>query len=108
VREKYCWLAGGYWLVLIWCERKILLAGCSEQSACLRNISGEYLAKCEILSLFLPLEVLPNYQLCEYVMDGTSYEHIETMVLTFREACEVMGFVGSDKTIGYYLTETGT
>ena len=60
------------------------------------------------LSLFLPLEVLPNYQLCEYVMDGTSYEHIETMVLTFREACEVMGFVGSDKTIGYYLTETGT
>ena len=22
VREKYCWLAGGCWLVLVWCERK--------------------------------------------------------------------------------------
>jgi hypothetical protein len=22
VREKYCWLTGGRWLVLIWCERK--------------------------------------------------------------------------------------
>jgi hypothetical protein len=27
VREKYCWLAGGWWLVLNWCERKTLLAG---------------------------------------------------------------------------------
>ena len=36
-----------------------------------------------------------------------SSEAMGTM-LTFREACEVMGFVGSDKTIGYYLTETGT
>jgi len=27
VREKYCWLAGGWWLMLIWCERKTLLAG---------------------------------------------------------------------------------
>jgi hypothetical protein len=27
VREKYCWLAGGWWLVLNWCERKALLAG---------------------------------------------------------------------------------
>jgi len=26
LREKYCWLAG-WWLVLIWCERKTLLAG---------------------------------------------------------------------------------
>jgi hypothetical protein len=26
VREKYCWLAGGWWLVLNWCERKALLA----------------------------------------------------------------------------------
>jgi len=32
VREKYCWLAGGRWLVLVWCERKILLARCSEQN----------------------------------------------------------------------------
>jgi len=32
MREKYCWLAGGYWLVLVWCERKTLLAGCREQS----------------------------------------------------------------------------
>ena len=30
VREKYCWLAGGWWLLLVWCERKILLAGCSK------------------------------------------------------------------------------
>jgi hypothetical protein len=27
VREKYCWLAGGWWLMLNWCERKALLAG---------------------------------------------------------------------------------
>jgi hypothetical protein len=27
VREKYCWLAGGWSLVLKWCERKALLAG---------------------------------------------------------------------------------
>jgi hypothetical protein len=27
VREKYCWLTGGWWLVLNWCERKALLAG---------------------------------------------------------------------------------
>jgi hypothetical protein len=27
VREKYCWLACGWWLVLIWCERKALLTG---------------------------------------------------------------------------------
>jgi len=33
MREKYCWLAGGCWLVLIWYEKKILLAGCSEQSS---------------------------------------------------------------------------
>jgi hypothetical protein len=26
VKEKYCWLAGGWWLVLNWCERKALLA----------------------------------------------------------------------------------
>ena len=25
-------LLAGWWLVLVWCERKILLAGCSEQS----------------------------------------------------------------------------
>jgi hypothetical protein len=25
VREKYCWLTGGWWLVLNWCERKALL-----------------------------------------------------------------------------------
>jgi len=25
VRGKYCWLAGGWMLVLEWCERKILL-----------------------------------------------------------------------------------
>jgi hypothetical protein len=30
VREKYCWLAGGWWLVLNWCERKVLLAGASQ------------------------------------------------------------------------------
>jgi hypothetical protein len=22
VREKYCWLAGDWWLMLNWCERK--------------------------------------------------------------------------------------
>jgi hypothetical protein len=27
VREKYCWLAGDWWLVLNWCKRKALLAG---------------------------------------------------------------------------------
>ena len=32
VREKYCWLIGGCWLVLVWCERKTLLAEHSEQS----------------------------------------------------------------------------
>jgi len=32
MREKYCWLAGGCWLVLVWCKKKTLLAGCSEQS----------------------------------------------------------------------------
>jgi len=26
VRGKYCWLAGGWMLVLEWCERKIMLA----------------------------------------------------------------------------------
>jgi hypothetical protein len=25
VRKKYCWLAGGWWLMLNWCERKALL-----------------------------------------------------------------------------------
>ena len=32
VREKYCWLAGGCWLILVWCEKKILLARCNKQS----------------------------------------------------------------------------
>jgi len=27
VREKHCWLAGGWRLLLEWCERKTLLAG---------------------------------------------------------------------------------
>jgi len=27
VREKYCWLTGGWRLLLEWCERKTLLAG---------------------------------------------------------------------------------
>jgi len=27
VREKHCWLVGGWRLLLEWCERKILLAG---------------------------------------------------------------------------------
>jgi len=27
VREKHCWLAGGWSLLLEWCERKTLLAG---------------------------------------------------------------------------------
>jgi len=27
VRENYYWLADGWWLVFIWCERKILLVG---------------------------------------------------------------------------------
>jgi len=27
VREKHCWLSGGWRLLLEWCERKILLAG---------------------------------------------------------------------------------
>jgi len=22
MREKYCWLTDGWWLVLVWCERK--------------------------------------------------------------------------------------
>jgi len=33
VRENYCWLAGASWLVLVLCEREILLAGCSEDEA---------------------------------------------------------------------------
>jgi len=33
MREKYCWLVGAGWLVLILCEREILLAGCSEDEA---------------------------------------------------------------------------
>ncbi|XP_039823375.1 uncharacterized protein LOC120685486 [Panicum virgatum] len=27
VREKYCWLVGGWRLLLEWCERKTMLAG---------------------------------------------------------------------------------
>ena len=27
MREKHCWLAGGWRLLLEWCERKTLLAG---------------------------------------------------------------------------------
>jgi len=23
VRKKYCWLAGGWWLVLVWCKKNI-------------------------------------------------------------------------------------
>jgi len=33
VREKYCWLAGGWRLVLELCKRKILLAGWRNQTA---------------------------------------------------------------------------
>ena len=33
MREKYCWLAGGWRLVLELCERKILLAGWRNQTA---------------------------------------------------------------------------
>ena len=33
VRERYCWLAGGWRLVLERCERKILLAGWRSQTA---------------------------------------------------------------------------
>ena len=33
MREKYYWLADVGWLVLILCEREILLAGCSEDEA---------------------------------------------------------------------------
>ena len=33
VREKYCWLAGDWRLVLKLCERKILLAGWRNQIA---------------------------------------------------------------------------
>jgi len=29
LREKCCWLAGGWWLVLIWCEGKTLLLATS-------------------------------------------------------------------------------
>ena len=36
-----------------------------------------------------------------------SSEAMGTM-LTFREACEVMGFVASNKTIDHYLIETAT
>ena len=32
MREKYYWLAGSCWLVLVWYDRKTLLVGCSEQS----------------------------------------------------------------------------
>ena len=33
VRKKYCWLAGGWRLLLELCERKIVLAGWSNQTA---------------------------------------------------------------------------
>jgi len=33
VREKYCCLAGAGCLVLVLCEREILLAGCSEDES---------------------------------------------------------------------------
>jgi len=39
VREKYYWLASGGWLVLVWCERKILLARCSEQGECVSALA---------------------------------------------------------------------
>jgi hypothetical protein len=37
VREKYCWLAGGCWLVLNWYERKTLLAGWESASRTRRS-----------------------------------------------------------------------
>ena len=33
MREKYYWLAGAGWLVLVLCVREILLAGCSKDEA---------------------------------------------------------------------------
>ena len=41
VREKYCWLAGGWRLVLELCERKILLAGWRNQTANIVNVLVE-------------------------------------------------------------------
>ena len=79
VREKYCWLAGGCWLVLVWCERKILLTGCSKQSeyyqviGLLPDISYCLLSQCLLpnnrgafiayLLLFLPYCRCPKHML---------------------------------------------
>jgi hypothetical protein len=43
VREKYCWLADGWWLVLNWCERKALLAGSSQPNkAIMRRVWARF------------------------------------------------------------------
>jgi hypothetical protein len=42
VREKYCWLAGGWWLVLNWCERKALLAGWCQPAEQGRSLQPSY------------------------------------------------------------------
>ena len=44
VREKYCWLAGGWRLVLELCERKILLADWRNQTANRVNLKKWFLA----------------------------------------------------------------
>jgi len=35
VREKYCWLIGGWRLLLEWCERKTLLTGAGAEQVVL-------------------------------------------------------------------------
>jgi len=41
MREKYYWLVDAGWLVLVLCEREILLAGCSEDEANKVAVGGE-------------------------------------------------------------------
>ena len=41
MREKYYWLVDAGWLVLVLCEREILLAGCSEDEANKVVVGGE-------------------------------------------------------------------
>ena len=48
VRKKYCWLAGSWWLVLIWCERKSTAACCQCQQNRVKITLVNYLDKFQV------------------------------------------------------------
>ena len=53
VREKYCWLVGGWRLLLEWCERKTLLVGWRRSAA-----NGVKYQKCPSLSFSSELVIV--------------------------------------------------